>query len=182
MASPAQAYSEFGRERRTPGAYRLNLDPIWEYPAKVNGEESTFGKAYVLLNGNVNPSESLDRIHDQADYVLKIGQTVHIETHIHLSYLLERLVELGMKADPDSCLWYYYEHDWSRDADEIFQFFVVNNQQIVQEHFSLGSFDPAVLEFVEDEKEPIWHSHPYFSEAVEKYYYRKFYTETHLGQ
>lgn len=34
----------------------------------------------------------------------------------------------------------------------------------------------------EPDKEPIWHSHPYFDEAVERYWYRKFYTETTTGQ
>jgi hypothetical protein len=181
MATPVQAYTEFGRERRKSGAYQLNLNHIWEYPAKVNGEESTFGKAYLLLKGNVDLSDSSDRALD-VDYILKSGQPVEVQTHIHLSSLLERLVELSMKAEPESCMWYYYQHDWSRDADEIFQFFVVNDQQIVQEYFSLGSFDPAVLEFIEKDKDPIWHSGPYFSGAVDKYYYNKFYTETYLGQ
>jgi hypothetical protein len=96
--------------------------------------------------------------------------------------LLESLVELSMKADPYSCTWYYYDRDWSRDADDIFKFFVVHDKTVVQEYFSLGSYDAAILEYIEEDKEPIWHSSPYFSQAVDKYYYKKFYTETFLGQ
>lgn len=181
MATPAQAFAQFGRERRKPGAYQLTLDHIWDYPTKVNGEESTFGKAYLLLKGNVNPAEAA-RLHGHADYVLKTGQRIEVDTHIHLSSLLDTLVELSMVVEPESCIWYYYDHDWSRDADETFDFFVVNDKRIVQEHFSLGSFDPAVLQFVEDDKDRVWHSSSYLSEAVDKYYYRKFYTETYVGQ
>ncbi|MGC2830624.1 MAG: hypothetical protein WB994_13375 [Candidatus Acidiferrum sp.] len=34
----------------------------------------------------------------------------------------------------------------------------------------------------EPDNEPIWHTHPYFDEALDRYWYRKFYTETMTGQ
>ena len=60
-------------------------------------------------------------------------------------------------------------------------FFATHGGKVILEccHFSFE--EPLVLKRDEDE-EPIWHSRPHFDEASERYWYRRFYTETLTGQ
>jgi hypothetical protein len=43
------------------------------------------------------------------------------------------------------------------------------------------SEEPLILTQEKDD-DPIWHSHPYFDEAVTRYWYRNFYSETMNGR
>jgi len=78
--------------------------------------------------------------------------------------------------------WFYYDHDWSCDADESYTFFAVHGSKIILESSTFSSEEPAVLKRSKMDDEPIWHSHPLFDEAYEIYWYRNFYTETMSGQ
>jgi hypothetical protein len=77
-------------------------------------------------------------------------------------------------------MWFYYDHDWSRDADECYVFFAVHDNKIVLESCHFSSEEPLILQQDKDD-DPIWHSHPGFDEAVTRYWYRKFYSETMVG-
>jgi hypothetical protein len=83
--------------------------------------------------------------------------------------------------DPYSVMWFYYDNDWSRDADECHVFFVVHRDKVILESCHFSSEEPLVLKREQDD-DPVWHSSPFRDEAVERYWYRKFYTETVTGQ
>ena len=93
---------------------------------------------------------------------------------------LAELLRQGI--DPHHVTWFYYDHDWSRDADESYTFFCVHGGKIVSESCHFSSEEPAVLKRSKPDGEAIWHSHPSFDEAFEIYWYRKFYMETMTGQ
>jgi hypothetical protein len=88
------------------------------------------------------------------------------------------------------CHWFYYDEDWyaKAGAEEIYRFFIVDDDKIVAEdvHFSVvvGSwwgFDPDV--FCEaDSVGADWSSQAASREAETHYWYRRFYTETKTGQ
>ena len=90
----------------------------------------------------------------------------------------DRFVQEGI--NPINVMWFYYDHDWSRDADESHVFFAVHDKKIVLESCHFSSEEPLILHQEKDD-DPIWHSHPQFDEAVVRYWYRKFYSETMVG-
>jgi hypothetical protein len=96
--------------------------------------------------------------------------------------LLRKLHELEQRGiNLDEAEFFYYDFDWSRDADTSHTFFVLHKGKIVDEVFSFNGRCPMVLERYED-KDPIWMSHAHLDKAKERYWYRKFYTETFMGQ
>src|SRR5579871_3470504 len=68
----------------------------------------------------------------------------------------------------------------SKDGGQSHTFFAVHDIKIVSERCHFSSEEPLIL-IQEKEDDPIWHSHPQFDEAVVRYWYRKFYSETMVG-
>src|SRR5208283_1305437 len=67
-----------------------------------------------------------------------------------------------------------------------YMFFVVHKNAIVREQVSFcdssdSGFDPSVFEPPE-EADPIWMNDPEWDGAWARYWYRKFYAETQMGQ
>ncbi len=92
------------------------------------------------------------------------------------------LIEFARQGvDPHMVKWFYYDNDWSRDADESYSFFAVHGGKIVMESCHFSSEEPLILKRKLDD-DPVWHSHPRFEEAWERYWYRRFYSETVTGQ
>src|SRR5262249_4607889 len=65
-------------------------------------------------------------------------------------------------------------------------FFVVAKNKIVRERIGFSDhhdsgFDPSIFE-TQDHKNMMWHNAADWHEAETRYWYRKFYTETHTGQ
>lgn len=95
---------------------------------------------------------------------------------------MNRLAEMLQQGiNPYEVSWFYYAHDWSNSADECFVFFAVHNKKVVNESCNFYADEPLVLRQDKDD-DPIWHSHPYFDEAVVRYWYQQFYTETFIGK
>lgn len=171
----------FGREHYSPGAYSLDLSVVKDAPLQMNGQPSTFGEVYRKLRDS-NVKEIISEFKDT--YVAEHGE-IRLDGEIaewRLRSTMQKLADLLRQGiDPYRVRWFYYTHDWSGDADESHTFFVVYDNKVVSESSHFSSEEPLVLKrSVEDE--PVWHSHPYFDEAFEIYWYRKFYTETLTGQ
>jgi hypothetical protein len=102
--------------------------------------------------------------------------------------ILETL--LRFKAEgihPFSVVLYYYDKDIClQDPQQCFIFFAVYDGKIVRErlpffdHYNSG-FDPSVFEPM-DYSDRTWEDEAEWAEAQTKYWYRKFYSETHTGQ
>lgn len=173
----------FARERLAPGMYSLDLSRVAQLAVEANGEKCTFIDVLRRLH-NEKITDIQHGFFDHETYVTEGGPVaVKVADHQHwLLRLLKTFVELVRKGvDLDSAQWFYYDHDWSRDADEMHCFFVVSDGKIVDESCAFFADEPLVLQRKHD-KEPIWHSHPSFDQAWERLCYRKFYTETIQGQ
>lgn len=168
----------FGRQRLSPGAYALDLSAVREIPLQINGQPSTFAEVYSKLRHS-----TIKEIPAFSDtYVTDDGQVELKAEDWTLTAIMKTLLELLQQGvDPYRATWFYYTHDVSRDADESHSFFVVSGDKVVMENCHFNSETPLILKRKVDD-EPIWRSHPYFDEAFEHYWYRKFYKKTMTGQ
>jgi hypothetical protein len=181
----------FGRERHAPGAYYLDLSAVEMFTLNDNGQPSTFGEIYFKLTSAKSVSVSERHIRTEAVFITDSGEVKvsgesdrpYISGLVFVINILRELVALAADGiNPSMASWFYYGHDWSRDADELFLFFVVHNGKIVRDSFSFMHCDPRVLVKSKADIEPIWHAEPHERQAWETYWYRKFYTETLTGQ
>lgn len=169
----------FGRDQLAPGAYGLDLSVVSAATVTVNGKPSTFVEAYAKLRDS-KIQEMPESLWER--YVTSEGE-IELGCDSGVASTMRMLVELSRQGiEPYSLTWFYYGHDWSRDADESYSFFAVHGDKLVMESCHLHSHDPLILKRREVDNDPIWHSHPSFDEAWERYWYRKFYSETMTGQ
>lgn len=168
----------FGRTRPAHGRYSLDLSVLKDASVTVNGEPSTFDDAYgKLSDAKIEEMPIMSRgryATDKGD--LELGGDWPILSTLKT---LAELMQQGI--DPYRVMWFYFDHDWSRDGDESYSFFAAYNDKIVVEHCHFSSLEPMILKQEKDD-EPIWQSHRYFDEALERYWYRRFYEETMTGK
>jgi len=181
----------FGRERLSPGAYHVDLSAVETFVLRNNGQPSTFGDIYYKLrNAKILQVPERFGMYEQT-YLTNSGE-VTISSESGQSYVsgqsfvlnvLRDFIDLAKDGvDPERATWFYYGHDWSRDADELFLFFVVYDGKIVRDRLSFMHCDPRVLTKYQANDEPIWRAEPYEHAAWETYWYRKFYADTLTGQ
>jgi hypothetical protein len=174
----------FRRERLSPGAYRLDLSATKDIVLRDGDQPSTFAAVYCKLRDAKIEKMPNPYGLERDEYVTDQGTVVITSAPDQWCVLrvLRQLIELLTDGiDPFAATWFYYEKDWSCDADVSHGFFVVCGEKIVREVFGVASDDPLVLKRHQAEQ-PIWHSEPSFAEAWEIYWYRKFYVETLQGQ
>lgn len=177
----AKAAKTFGRGRYSPGAYTLDLSEAMDLPMTLNGEASTFGDVFAKLRDSKIreiPSISI-RIDEYGTDDGKIVLSSDDWAPRSTMRMLAALMRDGI--NPSEVVWYYYDHDWSSDADESHTFFAVSEDKIILPACHFSSEEPLVLKR-EKGDDSVWHSHPYFTEASDIYWYRRFYTETITGQ
>ncbi len=169
----------FGRQHLSPGAYTLDLSAVGDRPMQMNGQPSNFVEVYCKLRDS--KVKETPRFFDDK-YVTEEGE-LHLKSDDWtLTSAMRTLVELLKQGiDPHHVHWFYYTHDWSRDADEHHTFFAFHDGKVIMESCNFNSETPLILKRKVDD-EPIWNSHPYFDEAFECHCYRRFYTETLTGQ
>lgn len=181
----------FGRERLAPGGYYLDLSAVATFPLKDNGQVSTFADVYEKLRAAKILKVPERFAMYEATFETDMGDVTvsgesgqgYVSGQSFVLNVLRDLIDLQREGiDPHRATWFYYEHDWSRDADELYRFFVIHDGKLVRERFSFMHCDPRVLAPYKVEDEPIWHAEPYDREAWEAYWYRKFYVETLTGQ
>jgi len=172
-------FKKFGREKPLPGAYTLDFTAVRDVPVKENGLPSTFGAVYVKLSA---AKIEADRgIFGRNKYITDKGEVV-IECDWPIAATMRKLVDMTSKGiDPFRVTWMYFDHDWSRDADESYSFFAMCGNEIIDESSHFNAEEPLVLKKYKDE-DPIWHTRPLLDAAWEQYWYRKFYTDTLTGQ
>ena len=168
----------FGRTRPSPGCHTLDLSVLIDAPLNMNGQPSTFAEIYRKLRDS--------KIEKMPEFMRDAYGTDQGEIELGgdwpLLSTMRTLIELTRQgADPYRVMWFYYDHDWSRDADESYRFFAVFENKVVMESCSFSWLEPLILKR-EPDREPVWHTHQYFDEALDRYWYRKFYTETMTGQ
>ena len=174
----------FGTSSLDPGMYTLS-PMIGGLPLRVDGKECLFGNAWDRLShSNVKEVEH-HSILDGDVYVTEAGKVqISGEGTVGLGTcdLLRNLLELHSKGvAPFAATWFPY--DWSNYEDVVVHsFFVLYNGKIVEEQFTFPSYSPLVLERPALYKDRKIHNRRYVDEAVECYWYRKFYTETMVGQ
>jgi hypothetical protein len=178
-----QETEKFGRNRFSPGAYALNLRAATKLPLQMNGQPSTFVEVYCKLRDS-KIKEIKEHILGSDAYMTEQGEIVldgEIGEWPQRAAMRELASLLQQGIDPHRCTWFYYTHDWSRDADESHKFFAIYDSKVILESCSFNAEEPLILKRNVD-KETVWNSHEYFDEAFEIYSYRKFYSETMTGQ
>jgi hypothetical protein len=152
---------------------------------KMDGEESLFGNAWDGLSHSTIKEVEHHSVQDGDVYVTEAGKVQIIGEGIAglgACDLLRKLLELHSKGvDPFTATWFPY--DWSHYEEVVVHsFFVLYDNKIVEEQFTFASHSPLVLERPALYKDAEIHNRRYVDEAVECYWYRKFYTETMVGQ
>jgi len=157
-------------------------------PLKMDGNDCLFGNAWDRLSHTKIKEIEHHSILDGDVYVTEAGK-VQVsgeggEGNVGLGTLdlLRNLLELHSKGvDPFAATWFPY--DWSHYEDVVVHgFFVLYGGKIVEEEFTFPSYSQLVLERPALYKDPEIHNHRFRDEAWERYWYRKFYTETVAGQ
>ncbi|SRR5712692_1902711 len=104
------------------------------------------------------------------------------------AHLLAELVKLRKEGiSPSESLWFWYDNDSCRDdPHKRYSFFVVHEDRIVRESVSFSDyhesgFDPDIFTS-HDQSDAIWSNEKAWDGANARYWYRKFYTETRIGQ
>jgi hypothetical protein len=174
--------STFGREPLAPGAYYLDLESMAAFPLSDNGQPSTFGDIYSKLRNAKDLKVSERSMMSEKTFEMNTGK-VTVSGEKYVLRALCDLIELEQDGiNPHRATWFYYDHDSSKYADELYLFFVVLDGKIVRERFSCIDAYPRVLTKGKVDDDPIWHAEAYEQEAWVKYWYRKFYMETLAGQ
>jgi hypothetical protein len=93
----------------------------------------------------------------------------------------------GEGVEPFHSEWYFFDHDSVMDdPHEHYAFFIVFNDKIVRERvvfsdYHGSGFDPDVFK-ADDDSDSIWANDTAWTEARIRFCYKKFYSETRIGQ
>jgi hypothetical protein len=180
VADVKAKFVKFGRERFSSGMYSLHWENIKGIPLKLNGEASTLDALFAKFAHSKIKDEPDTSSLWQAKYVTDAGD-LDIEADWTILATVSQLAGLFKRGiNPVNVMWFYYDKDWSKDGDQSHTFFAVHDKKIVSERCHFSSEEPLIL-IQEKDDDPIWHSHPEFDEAVVRYWYRKFYSDTMVG-
>jgi hypothetical protein len=89
--------------------------------------------------------------------------------------------------DPFRTWWFWYDiNRCMEEPNDEYSFFVVYEEKIVREQVEFSDnprsgFDPSVFDALDD-REPLYSNQTAWYEAKTRFWYRKFYTETQMGQ
>ncbi len=166
-----------------PGMYSLGGDALGSFAFGLDWgefkEECTLGEALNRLRG-ASPRE-LDFMQVQnpkCDTYTSGAHDVKVEADSDHLRILRELIELTRKGvKPREATWFYYDSDSEKRL-----FFVVSSGIIVEDCYTFLNDHPLVLGEGMAEFDFGWSGHPGFENAFERYWYRKFYTETLAGQ
>src|SRR5271170_2768057 len=117
----------FGRTRPSPGCHTLDLSVVADALLKMNGQPSTFAEIYRKLRDS--------KIEKMPEFMRDAYGTDHGEIELSgdwpLLSTMRTLIGLTRQGvDPYRVMWFYYDHDWSRDADERYSFFAVYDGKV----------------------------------------------------
>jgi hypothetical protein len=172
--------TKFGDEQLLPGAYTVDFSAVQNIQIKDNDQLSTFGELYVKLKDS--KIEKMPDWFSRKDKYITDKEEIELDGDWPVISTMRKLIDLTRQGiSPYEVTWFYFDHDWSRDADESYSFFIVHNGKILDESTHFSSEGPRIL-IKKQDNDPIWHTHPYLDAAWECYWYRKFYTETVAGQ
>jgi hypothetical protein len=156
-------------------AYYLDSKKVWDLPVTQSGQQTTIGKVYESLKDTA----SLEVETPIVELTVKTAQSEidygGLPFNLDLLYVLLKL----RKSTPFGAAFFYYDRDWDRGSlQEIHDFFVVSENRIVEEELLFrdypgSGFDPSIFEAADDDPWKV---------AWVRWWYRKFYTETQMGQ
>jgi hypothetical protein len=173
----------FGDERLAPGTYSLSHDALEDIRFKVDGENCKFGATLDRLHSAKLKKRDAweERNFDRDIYVTNWGE-VKVEGDDRKLRILRELLELTQKGvRPRDATWFYYLDDNFGHV-----FFVLYSGKIVDEYYSFLPSFPLILSeggIGDAESDSGWYlGRDSFADAFARYWYRKFYSETLMGQ
>lgn len=167
---------------------------IWDLPliekSADDGPDTpvTVGSVYQKLEGKELTEESRSFGGIDTEIETTDGLKLVLKGRDFNRRMLETMLRFRQDGiNPFEVMLYYYDKDSCRqDPQNCFAFFVVHSGKIVRERLSFfdhhdSGFDPSVFA-KPDHSDPTWFDEPEWDEAETRFWYRKFYSETHTGQ
>jgi hypothetical protein len=175
----------FGEQRLARGMYCLGGDALESFQFKLDWEsfkeDCNLGEALDRLRGaSLRELEFMQVRNPTRDIYIAGTNEVKVEGNSHEVRILRELLELTRKGvKPREATWFYFDHDGEKHL-----FFVHYAGKIVDDCYSFLNEFPLVLAagMGWEATDYGWYGHPGFEEAFERYWYRRFYTETLAGQ
>lgn len=175
----------FGDQRLAPGMFGLSGDALESFQFKLDWErykeDCNLREALKRLQGaSLRELDFMQVRNPERDIYIAGGDEVKVEGNSHEMRILRELLELARKGvKPFEATWFYYYND-----NEKHLFFVLYAEKIVDDCYSFMNNSPFVLGegMGWDATDYGWYGTPGLEEAFERYWYRKFYTETLAGQ
>ncbi|SRR6266446_3929182 len=164
-------------------AYNLDVEKIWELPIEIQSgeaekEQTTVGKVLQRLKD----AELLEVDGFMGNLEIKMTsgdiRCTGLSFHLNVLEVLLTLHKKGVQYFSNAAFFYYDSHSSREEPGDIYEFFIVCDNKIVEESLSFGDypgsgFDPSA--FIADNDKPR-------RQAWVRFWYRKFYTETQVGQ
>lgn len=178
-----------------PVAYWLATEKIWELPLTRSYHDgtpdkpTTVGDIIGLLRDKQLKLESYECDVLESEFISTDGSLkIAVKGPSFNRDLLRTILQLHSEGiGALEAAWYYFDHDSCRqEPHEMYFFFVVAKNKIVRERVGFGDymdsgFDPTIFQ-TSGYKDMIWGDEAHWDEADTRYWYRKFYTETRIGQ
>jgi hypothetical protein len=181
------ALGTFGDQMLSPVAYCLRGDALESFSFKLYWdsldyqEDCNLGKALNYLHGaNPRKLDIMEVRHRECETFIVGAKEVKVEGNSQGRRILRELLELTRKGvRPEDATWFYYDHAGGKHW-----LFVVHAGKIVDDSYSFLDGYPLVVGQGTgwEVAESGWIGHPGFDDAFERYWFRKFYTETLAGQ
>jgi hypothetical protein len=144
-------------------------------------EDCNLGTALSRLRGaSLSELDFMEVRNPECDSYIAGANEVKVEGGSHELRILRELLELTCKGvKPDEATWFYYDYDGEKHL-----FFVLYAGKIVDDCYSFLNEFPLILGggMGWEATDYNWYGHPGFEEAFQRYWYRRFYTETLAGQ
>jgi len=176
-----------------PGVYYLDMK-VLDFPLtrKVNGNVETpctIGSIYESLKDKqITPESFGGGTSSITELTTTGGEQLVVGGEYFYRQILEEMLQLREeKVNPFQARWYWYQKTICLvDPDNSYSFFVVFGNKIVRERVTFfesiqGAFDPLVFQGADDSP-PTWSDEKSRQEAMTKYWYRKFYSDTFTGK
>lgn len=172
-----------------PRAYVLDMDKVWALTVKddATGQDTSIGDVVSSFEGQ---KVQIDDERFGLKVALKSVSHQKVVTgpdmHLRLLKLIYQFAD--QEFSPFEVQWFYYDKDNCReDPESAYSFFLVANNTIVEERYNIfdsmnNGFDPSILTLSSDSENPVWFDLPHWEEAQDRFWYRKFYSETCTGQ
>lgn len=193
MVNESNKKTQAAWEGFKPVGYTLNFRELRKLPVtEVNPDNTEVDvsntNARDVLLSITNGLTNVDSHFDRLDLVISSCKRTFVASSFTLK-LLDILLNLRLSGIDDfNCVWYIFDKDWVvDDLHSRYTFFLVSNNKIVDGTYSIhertdNGFTHHIFSPNIDAEKRVWSNDRAYEEAVNRYWYKRFYSETFAGQ